>query len=77
MFIKGFRNGRPLIDNFFSKGMSYVASKILGYEFTDINAQPKIFSTDLNLNKKKIPPNFMFDLYIYLQAQKQNFNIRE
>lgn len=76
MFIKGFRNGRPLIDNFFSKGMSYVASKILGYEFTDINAQPSIFSTDLNLNKKKIPPNFMFDLYIYLQAQKQNFNIK-
>ena len=55
MFIKGFRNGRPLIDNFFSKGMSYVASKFLGYEFTDINAQPSIFSTDLNLNKKKFP----------------------
>jgi len=76
IFIKGFRNGRPKIDNFFSKGMSFFASKILGYEFVDINAQPSVFSTDLNLNEKKIPKNFMFDLYVYLQAQKQNFNIK-
>ena len=43
-YIKGFRKGRPFVDNFFTFGMSIFETLYLGtQEFWDINAQPNIF----------------------------------
>ena len=43
ILVKGLRKKRKLIENIFSKGMSFVSSLILLKTFTDINSQPNFF----------------------------------
>ena len=55
--------------------MGFIASLVLKEKFTEINAQPTIFSYDL-LEKIDDPPNdFSFDTYVYWLALKNDYKI--
>ena len=75
LFIKGKRQGRPWIDNFFTIGMSFFESILLLTPLSDINAQPNIFSRELFDNLKGSPDDFSFDLFYYYLATKNNYKI--
>ena len=69
-FLKGKRNKRPFLDSLLTWGMGKICSRILGYRFKDINAQPKMFhKTFLNYIDKE-PDDFSLDLYFYFIALK-------
>jgi len=73
----GRRMGRPLLDEFFTWGMSLIASVVLGARLSDINAQPKIFCR-LFLDRMIDPPlDFSLDLYLLWLARKENLQIIE
>ncbi len=76
-FVKGKRKKRPLLDTFFTIGMQYYASLILGVALNDINAQPKLFSREFynNFILGQAPHDFSLDLYALYCAQKNNYTI--
>ena len=75
-YIKGDRKGRPLIDQFFTMGMSVFETIYLGKNLWDINAQPNIFHRSFfNSIKDTCPNDFSLDLYLLYTAQKLGLNI--
>lgn len=75
-FFKGKRYGRPFLDVFFTMGMSFLETLLFKYSLNDINAQPTIF--EKSLYKKyhgMAPSDFSLDLYFYVLAKKEKFNI--
>jgi glycosyltransferase involved in cell wall biosynthesis len=73
----GRRMGRPLVDEFFTWGMSMVASVALEARLVDINAQPKIFHRSF-FDKMTDPPfDFSLDLYLLWLAKRENLHILE
>jgi glycosyltransferase involved in cell wall biosynthesis len=75
-FMKGKRENRPLVDRFFTAGMSLIVSLLFGRTLKDINAQPTIFRRSLMDDWDNPPNDFALDLYIYLIAVKRNFVIK-
>lgn len=75
IFIKGKRQNRPLIDNFFTICMSLYESILLKEKLWDINAQPIVFSRDLYEKWNEPPYDFSLDLYAYYTAVKNNYKI--
>ncbi len=75
-FMKGKREDRPLVDRFFTAGMSLIVSLLFGRALKDINAQPTIFKRSLMDHWENPPNDFSLDLYIYLIAVKTNFVIK-
>ena len=76
-FLKGNRRKRFIFDNLLTWGMGKIASTFLGYNFKDINAQPKMFHKSfLNLVNES-PDDFSLDLYFYFIALKENIKILE
>lgn len=74
-FIKGARKSRPLMDAFFTHGMSIFSSVVLGQWINDINAQPKLFHSSF-LKKLKNPPNdWALDQYVYFMAKKTGLKV--
>lgn len=74
-FIKGIRYGRSLNDRFFTIGMSFFCSFILGTFLWDINAQPTIFPISFFNSWKNPPKDFSLDLYAYYKAKKSGYKI--
>lgn len=72
-FIKGFRRGRPIFDQFFTFGMSILESIVLRYILRDINAQPTIFSRELFDKWSDPPSDFSIDLYYFYMAKVENY----
>ena len=72
VFIKGKRLNRAIGPNFFTWGMSVIASFKLGVTLTDIGAQPKLFSRIFyeKYLKKDAPVDFSLDLYAMYFAKK-------
>jgi len=72
IFIKGQRKNRALGPNFFTWGMTVIASLALGETLTDIGAQPKLFSREFYEKHLKTgaPDDFSLDLYAMYYAQK-------
>ncbi|MCJ8344677.1 bifunctional glycosyltransferase family 2/GtrA family protein [bacterium] len=72
--LKGFRPGRDeaLI---LTSGLKKFVSLMLGYNFVDINAQPKIFSRSFFESLKLQPEDFSYDCFILFQARRKNFAI--
>jgi glycosyltransferase involved in cell wall biosynthesis len=69
--VKGSRKNRNKVDAFFTYLMQLYTNFKLKTTLTDINAQPKLFSTQFfNTIKKDAPFGFSFDLYILYFAQK-------
>ena len=76
-FVKGKRLGRPILDVFFTVGMSFFESLLLKKLMWDINAQPTMFHRDF-FNKWEMPPkDFSLDLYAYFMAKKYGLKIKK
>ncbi|MFN0060061.1 MAG: glycosyltransferase family 2 protein [Planctomycetota bacterium] len=74
--VKGRRRGRALQSRFVTSVMSVVAGVVLGYRLRDINAQPKLFPSEL-LEDLSAPPNgFEFDLYVLYRARRAGYQVR-
>ncbi len=76
IFVKGRRQGRPLIDSVFTIGMSVFETILLRRVMWDINAQPTMFSRSFFESWSKPPYDFSLDLYAYYHALDQGFKAR-
>lgn len=72
VFVKGQRMKRALGPNFFTYGMTLIASSVLKQRLTDIGAQPKLFSKQFYQAylTGDAPTDFSLDLYAMYFAQK-------
>ncbi len=75
IFCKGKRYGRPLLDLFFTIGMSIFESILMRKKFWDINAQPTMFSKEFFESWDEPPQDFSIDLFAYYMAKKNNLSI--
>ncbi len=75
IYIKGNRHGRGAFDNFFTIGMSFFETFLLGERLWDINAQPNIFHRSFYESWKNPPHDFSLDLYAYYLARRQKLDI--
>ena len=75
IFVKGRRLGRPILDSFFTLGMSIFESIVLKKLMWDINAQPTMFSKDFFKAWENPPLDFSLDLFVYNEAIKQSYPI--
>lgn len=75
IFIKGKRRGRPILDTFFTIGMSFFETILLKTRLWDINAQPTIFPRKFFNDWKDPPYDFSLDLFAYYLAKRKNLNI--
>jgi glycosyltransferase involved in cell wall biosynthesis len=74
-FVKGKRYGRPIIDMFFTIGMSIFETVLLRKLMWDINAQPTMFSRQFFESWSEPPNDFSLDLYAYYKAHKKNLKV--
>lgn len=77
ILVKGLRLKRNWIDTFLTKGMSFFVLIVLGYNVSDINAQPKIFNASIKKLFVEPPLDFSLDLYLLLLARKNCIPIVE
>ncbi|MCH9853157.1 MAG: glycosyltransferase family 2 protein [Alphaproteobacteria bacterium] len=75
IFVKGKRYGRPLMDVFFTFGMSVFETLLMGKKMWDINAQPTLFPRQFFEQWHQPPHDFSLDLYAYYQAHHQKLPI--
>lgn len=75
IFVKGRRYGRPLMDVFFTLGMSAFETLLLGKPLWDINAQPTLFSRSFFETWLEPPHDFSLDLYAYYFAHHMRLKI--
>jgi glycosyltransferase involved in cell wall biosynthesis len=69
VLVKGRRVGREFGPRLVTRGMSLLASIVLGRSLTDINAQPKVFHRS-HLERLDDPPDgFQWDLYVLYRAK--------
>jgi glycosyltransferase involved in cell wall biosynthesis len=76
LFVKGLRQGRPLLDVLFTAGMSAFETILLRSPMRDINAQPTMFHRDFLASLKNAPTDFSLDLFAYWKAIKNGYLIR-
>lgn len=76
LFVKGNRKNRPILDQFFTTGMSIFETLYMGTKLYDVNAQPNVFSKDFFYSWKNPPKDFSLDLYALYMAQKSNLQIK-
>jgi glycosyltransferase involved in cell wall biosynthesis len=74
-FIKGVRIGRPIVDRFFTLGMSFFVLIVKKRFLFDINGQPTVMRKTLFEEWRKIPDDFSFDLSAFLHAKTSGANI--
>ena len=77
LVIKGRRRNRSFFDNFFTKNMGRAVKFKTGFNLTDINAQPKVFSKKAFDINKDYSTDFLFDLDFLLNAIVNGFHILE
>ena len=75
IFVKGRRIGRPLIDVFFTIGMSIFETTLFKSKLNDINAQPNIFPKSFFKEWIYPPSDFSLDLYAFYMARKRNLKV--
>ena len=76
IFVKGKRYGRPIVDLFFTLGMSIFETIFLRKFLWDINAQPTIFHKSFFEQWRLPPKDFSLDLYAYFMAKKLELTIK-
>ncbi len=77
ILVKGKRIQRNIFDVFFSNSMAILASIIFQKKFSEINAQPKIFSRKLFNEFESAPKDFSLDLYLLFISKKKFYKIIE
>jgi len=75
VFVKGRRQGRPLLDRFFTAGMGVYETLMLGMQLSDINAQPNFFHRSFLDICTDPPDDFSFDLYCYALAKIRGYKV--
>lgn len=75
VLIKGNRVNRRKEEQFFTNAYSKVASFMLGYDFYDINGQPKLFNKKLLESLSYPPVDFSFDVYILYKALQKGYKL--
>jgi glycosyltransferase involved in cell wall biosynthesis len=75
-FVKGRRYGRPIMDTFFTVGMSCFETALMYRPMWDINAQPTLFTRRFFESWESPPHDFALDLYAYYKARIQGLNVR-
>jgi len=73
--IKGQRVGRNWKDKIVSHVFALCSLIILSIKDTELNAQPKVFNSELLAELKNPPNNFALDLYLIYHARKKNYKI--
>lgn len=68
---KGRRTHRPVVDTFFTIGMSLMETLYLGMGLWDINAQPTLLPASFFRTWENPPSDFSLDLYVYAMAKKK------
>lgn len=76
LLVKGRRSGRPMIDRFFTAGMSVFETVIMRRVMRDINAQPTVFGRALFDRWQDPPTDFSLDLYAYWTAKELGWTVR-
>jgi len=74
-FIKGVRSGRPLMDRFFTIGMSIFETLLMQTPLWDINGQPTVFPRSFFESLPHLPNDFAFDLALYHAAKRKGLPI--
>lgn len=72
---KGKRSNRPILDTFFTIGMSIFETIFLRKLLWDINAQPTLLSRGFYKEWKNAPYDFSLDLYVYYLAKVKQIKI--
>lgn len=75
-FVKGWRNGRPISDRIFSRGMGLFESVLFGSRLEEVNAQPTLFTKNFFETWKNPPTDFSLDLYALVMAVRNGLGIR-
>jgi len=75
IYVKGQRIKRPLVDIFFTVGMSLFETCLLRTRLWDINAQPNMFSRQFFESWDNPPHDFSLDLYVYFLAHRRGLPI--
>lgn len=75
IYVKGDRKGRPIFDQFFTRGMSLYESIYMGEKLHDINAQPNIFHRKFYQSWENPPHDFSLDLYALYLAKRQKIKV--
>jgi len=75
VFVKGRRYGRPVMDVFFTIGMTIFETLLLRRVLIDINAQPTMFSRNFYMSWKNPPHDFSLDLFAYYMAKENGLHI--
>lgn len=73
--IKGSRFGRDWKDRVVSVVFESLATILLGYRLTEVNAQPKVFPRALLKELDNPPLDFAFDLYVLYRGLKAGYQI--
>ena len=76
LYIKGARNGRPLIDHFITFVMSIVETIYFGKLLYDINSSPSLVHSDFLKYLNNPPDDHSLDLYAYCLAKKYNYRMK-
>ena len=77
LIVKGKRFGRGLGEKIISLGFETLASLLFLRRFHEINAQPKVFKSELLKEVSNPPLDFAFDLYVLLKAGDLGYKIKE
>lgn len=76
LFVKGSRYNRPMLDVFFTVGMSIFETLLMRTRMWDINAQPTVFHRSFYESWVSPPKDFSLDLFVYFMVKKQNLTIK-
>ena len=77
VLVKGRRHGRGAAERLVSRSFELAARAALGQELSEINAQPKVFRSDLLSVLSDPPDDFAFDLYVLHRALRAGYTITE
>ena len=76
IMVKARRHNRSSIDYFFTNCMALYCSIFFRLFLYDIQAVPVIASRSLFYEMTDIPDGFAFDMFVYWQARRRNFNVK-
>ena len=76
IMVKARRHNRSSIDYFFTNCMALYCSMVFRLFLYDIQAVPVIASRSLFDEMTDMPDGFAFDMFVYWQARRRNFNVK-
>ncbi|WP_424766491.1 glycosyltransferase family 2 protein [Paenibacillus sp. sgz302251] len=75
IYVKGIRKNRPLMDQFFTFGMSVFETIYMNKILYDINAQPNVFHRSFYKSWSNAPHDFSLDLFVLYMAKQNGLNV--